>query len=171
MNSAQCSAETIDGEQPVAGITLGIDHYYENLDKNEGKVNNISFVARPNSITALVGHSGSGKNTLSLLKVPVNIPKNLGIAKVDNYLNIRKAPGTNEKIVGKLPRNAGCTVLDVEGDWAHIKSGKVSGYVSTDYLVTGKKADKLAEKVGSVKITVQESGLFVRTDASTEASI
>lgn len=32
--------------------------------KNKGNVNNISFIAKPNEITALVGHSGSGKTTL-----------------------------------------------------------------------------------------------------------
>lgn len=32
--------------------------------KNEGMVNNISFIANPHEITALVGHSGSGKTTI-----------------------------------------------------------------------------------------------------------
>lgn len=32
--------------------------------KNQGNVENISFKAKPNEITALVGHSGSGKTTL-----------------------------------------------------------------------------------------------------------
>lgn len=32
--------------------------------KNKGNIENISFVAKPNQITALVGHSGSGKSTI-----------------------------------------------------------------------------------------------------------
>ena len=35
--------------------------------KNKGSVNRINFVAEPNSITALVGHSGSGKTTIANL--------------------------------------------------------------------------------------------------------
>ncbi len=35
--------------------------------KNKGNIENISFVAEPNKITALVGHSGSGKTTITNL--------------------------------------------------------------------------------------------------------
>ncbi len=35
--------------------------------KNKGNIENISFTAEPNSITALVGHSGSGKTTITNL--------------------------------------------------------------------------------------------------------
>ena len=33
--------------------------------KNKGSIKNISFIAEPNKITALVGHSGSGKTTIT----------------------------------------------------------------------------------------------------------
>ncbi len=35
--------------------------------KNKGNIENINFVAEPNKITALVGHSGSGKTTIANL--------------------------------------------------------------------------------------------------------
>ena len=35
--------------------------------KNKGKIENINFIAEPNKITALVGHSGSGKTTITNL--------------------------------------------------------------------------------------------------------
>ena len=35
--------------------------------KNKGNIENISFIAEPNKITALVGHSGSGKTTITNL--------------------------------------------------------------------------------------------------------
>ena len=38
--------------------------------------------------------------------------KNLGIANVDNYLNVRQEPGEDAKIVGKLPADAGCEILE-----------------------------------------------------------
>lgn len=37
---------------------------YRYKTKNKGKISNISFKALPNKITALVGHSGSGKSTI-----------------------------------------------------------------------------------------------------------
>lgn len=141
-------AATITEEQAIAGISLGIENYYENVEEEESV------------------------DTLSLLSVPINIPDKLGIAKVDNYLNIRKASGTDQKVIGKLPRNAGCTVYSIDKDgWAKIKSGKVTGYVLADYLTTGNKASNLAQKVGRVVATVQTGGLRVRELASTDAPV
>ena len=35
---------------------------------------------------------------------------NLGIANVDNNLNVREKPGEDGKLVGKMPRNAACEI-------------------------------------------------------------
>ena len=37
---------------------------------------------------------------------------NIGIANVDNNLNIRKEPDSSAKLVGKLPKNAACEILE-----------------------------------------------------------
>ena len=47
---------------------------------------------------------------------------NLGIAHVDNHLNIREEPSESGKLVGKLSKDAACEILGVENGWAHIKS-------------------------------------------------
>ena len=141
------AATTVVGEQSIAGITVGIDKYYEKIEDD------------------------ASVDTMSLLTVTKNLPKNLGVSNVDSYLNIRKGPGKEYSIIGKLPRNAGCSILETNEEWAKIKSGKVTGYVSKEYLATGKKADLLAEKYGRVKATVLESGLRVRMEASTDAPI
>ena len=66
--------------------------------------------------------------------------ENLGVAKVNDYLNIRKDPSENGELVGKLPKNGGADVLSEENGWYKIKSGKVTGYVRADYMVTGEEA-------------------------------
>lgn len=148
VNTNHCkAATTIRGEQSIAGITVGIDQYYDVINGDETV------------------------NTMSLLTVTKNIPKNLGVSNVDTYLNIRKGPGKDYSVVGKLPKNAGCSILETGDEWVKIKSGKVTGYVSKEFLVTGKKANQLAEKVGRVKATVLESGLRVRESASTNAPV
>ena len=53
--------------------------------------------------------------------------RHLGIANVDNHLNVRENPGTDSKLVGKMSNNNGCEVLSVDGEWAHIQSGDVDG--------------------------------------------
>lgn len=94
----------------------------------------------------------------------------LGIANVDNHLNIRKEP-VDGKLVGKLPRHAACEVIDIEDGWAHIKSGKVEGYVSTEYLLTGPKALMLAKQIIEPVATVNAVSLKVREQPNTDCPV
>ena len=94
----------------------------------------------------------------------------LGIAKVDNWLNIRQKPNTNSSIVGKLPKNAGCNIYSVKNGWAKIKSGNVSGYVSSEYLVTDEEAEAYALEVGTLVATAKVTTLNARFLPSTDSS-
>ena len=58
----------------------------------------------------------------------------LAVATVDDYVNVRKKPSTDSKVVGKLYKNNVGTVLATKGDWYKIKSGNVTGYVKSDYV-------------------------------------
>lgn len=96
---------------------------------------------------------------------------NLGIAHVDNHLNIREKPGEDGKLVGKMPKNTACEILDEENGWAHIKSGKVEGYVSMDYLYTGEEAEAKGKEVAVTTATVNTTTLKVRGEPSTESIV
>lgn len=96
---------------------------------------------------------------------------NLGIAHVDNNLNIRAVAAEDGRLVGKLPKDAACEVLDDDGTWAHIKSGKVEGYVSLEYLFTGIPAKRRAEELATTVARVNTDGLKVRAEASTDSEV
>lgn len=96
---------------------------------------------------------------------------NLGIAHVDNNLNIRAVAAEDGKLVGKLPKDAACEVLDDDGTWVHIKSGKVEGYVSLEYLFTGIPAKRRAEELATTVAHVTTDSLKVRAEASTESEV
>lgn len=96
---------------------------------------------------------------------------NLGIANVDNNLNIRAVAAEDGKLVGKLPRNAACEVLDSDDTWAHIKSGKVEGYVSMEFLLTGIPAKRRAEELAVTMARVTTDSLKVRAEANTESEV
>lgn len=96
---------------------------------------------------------------------------NLGIANVDGNANIREAASKDSSIVGKLPNEAGCEVLDVQGDWTHISSGEVEGYVLSDFLLTGDAAKEKAESVLSYKAVVLADVLRVRVAPDTTSEI
>ena len=96
---------------------------------------------------------------------------NIGIANVDNHLNVRETPDESGKLVGKMSNNAACEVLGEEGDWIHIKSGKVEGYCHKDYLLTGVFARLRAEEIVTSVAEATSGGLRVRTEPNTDAEV
>jgi hypothetical protein len=97
---------------------------------------------------------------------------NLGIAHVDNHLNIRQEPNENGKLVGKLSKDAACEILEVDDNgWAHIKSGNVEGYCSTDYLYMGEEAIARGREVASMIAVVNTETLKVREEPNTDCAV
>lgn len=96
---------------------------------------------------------------------------NLGIADVSDNLNIRAIAAEDGRLVGKLPRNAACEVIDTDDTWAHIKSGSVEGYVSLEYLLTGVPAKYKAEELAVTVAKVTTDGLNVRAEANTDSEV
>lgn len=97
--------------------------------------------------------------------------KNLGIANVENNLNIRAGADESSKLVGKMPKDSACEILGQEGEWSKITSGKVEGYVKTEFLFTGSDARIKAMDLISTYAVVHADALRVRQEPSTEASI
>ena len=96
---------------------------------------------------------------------------NLGIAIVDDHLNVRETADDSSKIVGKMSNDSGCEILDVVGNKAHIVSGSVEGYVTTDYLLTGDLAKTYASQIVKKLATVSADGLKVRSTPDLEGPI
>lgn len=96
---------------------------------------------------------------------------NLGIADVSDNLNIRAIAAEDGRLVGKLPRNAACEVIDTDDTWAHIKSGSVEGYVSLEYLLTGVPAKFKAEELATTVAKVTTDSLKVRAEANTDSEV
>ena len=93
----------------------------------------------------------------------------IAVAQVDNYVNVRSTPSEDGEVLGKLYNNSAATVLATEGDWYQIKSGNVTGYVKSEFVVVGD--EELSRSVGKRLATVNTQTLYVRTDASTESSV
>lgn len=88
--------------------------------------------------------------------------KNLVIAKVNNYVNVRDLPSEEGNIVGKLyDKSVGNFIEEVDG-WYKISSGSVEGYVKGEFCVTGDDAVEYAKEVGTRIATVTTTTLKVR---------
>ncbi len=93
---------------------------------------------------------------------------NLGIAQVSGYLNIRETAGTDGTIIGKLQGDAACEILDTEGEWSHITSGGVEGYINNQYLITGDEAKQRARELVKLRATVTTDGVNIRSAPTTD---
>ncbi|HCM91831.1 MAG TPA: hypothetical protein DIS78_04620 [Lachnospiraceae bacterium] len=95
----------------------------------------------------------------------------LVIAQVSYYVNVRDIPSEDGQVVGKLYNNSAGEWLDKDGDWYKIKSGSVTGYVKSEFVVSGDAAVELAKKVGERVAVVTTTTLKVRESASLDAPV
>lgn len=95
----------------------------------------------------------------------------LVIAKVNDYVNVRKEPSEESEIIGKLyDKSVGDFIQEKDG-WYRITSGSVTGFVKAEYCVTGTEAVKLAKEVGTRVATVTTTTLKVRESAGTDSPV
>lgn len=111
--------------------------------------------------------AGSGSEGLT----EEDLFRNLVIAQVRAYVNVRSIPSEEGEIVGKLYNNSVGTFISEENGWYQIQSGTVTGYVKGEYCVTGEEAVEIARSVGTRIATVNTQTLFVRKEPTTESSI
>ena len=99
--------------------------------------------------------------------------QNLGIVQVSGYVNIREIPDMKGNIIGKVSGDGACEVLGEEGEWSHITSGGIEGYISSQYLVTGEEAKELAKSLVKKRaiIMTENDNLNIRSGPSKDAEI
>ena len=97
----------------------------------------------------VVINSAPDKNSLQQEKLP------LAVAAPNVYLNIHTDASLGSEVIGKLYSNDVAKILrDNGGDWVRIQSGKLVGYVLSEYLVRGDEAQLLSELVKKNVATV-----------------
>lgn len=188
-------AVSVSKEKPLAGITLSLDHYCETViaDAQEDaaqaqkeaqnvQTGAVDTTQQSATVQDAAAAAATDQTTLTDLtpqatkepeqKIKLSAKyKNLGIVKVDTYLNVRKKASENSALVGKMTKNTGCDILSTKKGWSKICSGKVKGYVKTKYLIQGEAAQQKALKVASLKAIVKTETLNVRYLPSTDAPI
>lgn len=140
-------ADVIKGETSLCGASLVIDNFYNNADD------------------VIIDDEEAFVSTL--LSNDLSLPDNAAFAKVDSFLNIRKAASTDSEIIGYLPRHGVCYIVsDPEYGFVKITSGDVEGYVSTEYLYTGISAKAKVEEIAPVQATAISGLVNVRDNPS-----
>ena len=97
--------------------------------------------------------------------------ENIGITNVTNYVNIRRKPNENSKILGKLYSDSAATIIAEKDGWYKVESGSVTGYIKAEFLTTGDEGKELAKKVGKRIATVNTTTLKVRENPDLESTV
>lgn len=145
-------AVNLTGTDAVAGGTVALENYYRNT----------------NSASSIQANGRAVRSAPAFEKVPGY--DNLGIARVEDSLNIRETPVDGD-IVGRLLQDGACEIISEEDGWYYIESGEISGYVSSEYLLTGDEALERAWEVMANIATVTADALYLREEPNTEAGI
>lgn len=71
----------------------------------------------------------------------------MAFADVDTFLYVRSEPTTKSEWVGKLYPDDAAKIIGPVGEWTKIQSGSVRGYVYSEYITIGNKAEKKAQRM------------------------
>lgn len=92
---------------------------------------------------------------------------NIGIVTAKGMVDIHESPNAESSLTGKIRPDAAFEVLGYEGDkgeWIHITSGDVEGYLPAEAVCTGDKAANLALDLGQELALVTADSLYVRAE-------
>lgn len=173
MNMDVYAATGVSSVLPSSGINIALDNgtTLENLQDQSGN-KNIKLETVVGAEQVDEAKAAAAAEAIAREQAAEEaIFKNLVIAQVNNYVNVRDAASETGNIVGKLYNNSVGTFLEEENGWYKIQSGNVTGYVKGEFCVTGDAAITLAREVGTRIATVTCDGLFVRKEPNTDCAI
>ena len=168
------SEPTIDADNIVGTTYKGERYKLESIENGWVKVfaDNLEDVSyaylNADNKYIEIAYCLSEARTQDLKSDVLNYYDNLGVSTARDYINIRKTAKTNGTIIGKLPGKAGCEILGESGSFYKIKSGKVTGFVSKQYLATGKRAEDLALQYADLRAIIKIAALKVRSGPGTK---
>lgn len=153
----------VSGTLSLAGVSVSLDDYYSTLES--GSYSRVIEMELGAATDEEIARKASVLDEY----------ENLGIALVDNYLNVRELPSSENtsQIIGKMIHDTACEILDYADGWYKVKSGPVTGYVSADYIITGDEAVAVALEEAKLRAIVKTDGgeLNVRKEPSTDSEI
>ena len=158
----------------TAGATSALTYYGDELTvaQNDNNVVTASAQGAPQTDDASQESEQANEAAQTPTAAQTCGYTNLGMSVISSgNLNIRQEASTDSEVVGILTNHNACELLEDAGDWYKVTSGKVTGYVSKQYLVIGDEAEAIAEQEIKTVATVNTETLNVRAEKSTEAAV
>lgn len=178
------TAATLCKETEMAGISLSLDKYTESQVIGEQSATIATEAAaevteEPAAPVAATPAAEEAAPAAPVQPTPEPTPQvakqfqTTALSIASDYVNIRKTPSTEGKILGKLYEGSSAKILKEKDGWTQIESGSVTGYIKSEFLATGAKAEKLATKYGTyyAKVKPGTITLNVRKKPNTNCTI
>ena len=93
------------------------------------------------------------------------------VANVNDCMNVREGAGQDKKVVGTLYANGYGKIIERGNEWFRIKSGNVTGYVSTEFILTDTAAINKIRELNALKVKVTGDGVNIRKEPNTTCEV
>ena len=158
----------------TAGVTSALTYYGADVSVAQNDSNVVTASAQGASQTDDASQEPEQANEAAQTPTAAQTCgyTNLGMSVISSgNLNIRQEASTDSEVIGILTNHNACELLEDAGEWYKVTSGKVTGYVNKQYLVTGDEAEAIAEQEIKTVATVNTETQNVRAEKSTEAAV
>ena len=181
MITSAAKAQTINGDQGVAGLSYKIDQYFKMFGDNIGDNFDLEVQstdvseAEEVSETSIVRSIEQNAEAEALEETKEETKEesefaNIGISIAESYVRVREKASTDSEVAGKLYHGQIANIVKYQGDWVKIKSGNVEGYIMAEYLAIGEDAEAVIEENVSKIATVATETLKVREKKSVDSA-
>ena len=173
-------ADELATEIPSAGAAVIVEDYINNSGK-ETDIEKLlpteatDSTATANETTKTENQTEKTQTSNTATSSEDKLFANIAITKVsggaEDYVNVRKKPTTESKVVGKIYNNSGAKILEkTNNGWYKIVSGNCTGYIKSDFFVTGSSAKSRALDNGYVQAEAKDA-IHVRAEANTNSKV
>jgi spore germination cell wall hydrolase CwlJ-like protein len=88
---------------------------------------------------------------------------------IEDDVNVHTEASEDAQVVGRINKGVVGDIVSSDGEWVSILSGDVTGYVEAEYLLSGDEAAEYAADYYTAVGTVNDDGVYVRSEASKES--
>ena len=93
------------------------------------------------------------------------------LANVESRLNIRSGAGTDYSTIAYMKPMGYCEVLEWGSEWTKIRSGSITGYVYTVYLLFNDDALNKLRSMNKIFVRVTSNTVNIRSEANTDSTV
>jgi spore germination cell wall hydrolase CwlJ-like protein len=88
---------------------------------------------------------------------------------VEDDVNVHIDASEDAEVVGAINKGVVGDIVSSDGEWVSISSGDVTGYVKSEYLISGDEAAEYAADYYTLVGTVNDDGVYVRSEADKDS--